>query len=85
MSTQNSSGVSTTGCALELQLYDDPHSLFCFKVRLALAVKGLQWKALSKLSDPDIDLFRSRVPLMKVPALVVINNNSGHEQVNNLH
>ncbi|WIA16903.1 hypothetical protein OEZ85_013830 [Tetradesmus obliquus] len=61
---------------IELLLYDDPHSEYTAKVKVALHHKGLAFKTvLAKPCgggslDPE---FLARAPLGKIPALVVRN------------
>lgn len=66
------SGRQQTG-QYQLALYDDPHSLFCAKVKIALvAKKGLQWEALSvPCGSTRSSEYRAKAPLGKIPALVV--------------
>jgi len=67
---------------LRLQLYDDPHSEYCAKVKVALHHKGLRWETLSVKPCSDgsasrgaadsLERFKRRAPLGKIPALVVV-------------
>lgn len=54
-----------------LALYDDPHSLFCAKVKIAMVAKSIKWTSLSvPCGSTRSEEYRARVPLGKIPALV---------------
>lgn len=64
-------GAATMTGRIQLALFDDPHSLYCAKVKIALLAKNLTWETLdipcgsTKSAD-----YLKLAPLGKIPALI---------------
>ena len=71
---------------VRLALFDDPHSEYCAKVKIALRAKGLEWETLparpcggggGDAGDAAARRFRAASPLGKIPVLLVIGGGGG--------
>ncbi len=73
-----------TGSRYSLALYDDPHSEYSSKVKVAMHAKGLSWETLKVPcgGTKSADYLRIN-PLGKLPALLVHDTQSNTKEVTN--